>query len=761
MNENKQKTISDAILSIEKRFGRGSILDFETGIKDVEFISSGSIGLDYALGGGFPRGRIIEVYGPESSGKCLTEDSYIQTSRGFKSVQEIFEETENDLTISQKEVEYQYSSLVNRLGQLEDTSHLVYNGRQPIYKIRTQTGFLLKRTYKHPLLVVSKNGNFIWKYSGVIQEGDYLVNHRSRFFGIGERDLDTCYSIGLLLADGYLGGTISISNDDPCIKQFIETKMSQSLDFSRCDKSPSDSISGQSFGYDFRLNLKGQRSNKTIQKHFYEKFDLKVGVAKTKYFPKWIRELNEECMSAVIRGYMDCESYICETGLEVCSASYTLLYQLKLMLSQFGIVSFFGNSGKVKGYEQNDYYNLYIYGEDFQLYIDKIGTDSLYRRNQIQQYVDTRSSVVQIQTNYKHIPFIEELVKDLYYQQENRGGLLRELLEDIFSSFCKVTFTRLKKILELCEESRLKTQLSELLDYSFERVVHVEKVEETIRTFDFIMSKTSSFTADGCINHNSTLGLHAIAEAQKEGGVAAYLDSEHAFDSTYAKNLGVDLSKETLLFSQPDNGEQALEIAEILIRTGKIDIIVIDSVAALIPAAELAGDMGDSKMGLHARLMSQALRKICGAVSKSNTIVIFINQLRDKIGIQFGSPETTTGGNALKFYASQRLDIRKTAMNKDGEEAVSNTVKVKVVKNKVAPPARFTSFDIVYGKGINKIAEIVSLGVELGIIKKSGSWFSYGETKLGQGSKAVEDILNDNPELQDELTALIRHKLKS
>ncbi|HQI88141.1 MAG: recombinase RecA [Tenuifilum sp.] len=257
----------------------------------------------------------------------------------------------------------------------------------------------------------------------------------------------------------------------------------------------------------------------------------------------------------------------------------------------------------------------------------------------------------------------------------------------------------------------------------------------------------------------TTLAIHAIAEAQKQGGLAAIIDAEHAFDRTYAEKLGVDV--ENLLFAQPDNGEQALEIADNLIRSGSIDIIVIDSVAALTPKAEIEGDMGDSKMGLQARLMSQALRKLTATISKTNTCCIFINQLRDKIGVMFGNPETTTGGNALKFYASVRVDIRKLNQLKDGEESTGNRVRVKIVKNKVAPPFRKAEFDIIFGEGISKTGEIIDLGVELNIIKKSGSWFSYGETKLGQGRDAVRQLLLDNPELSNEIEAKIRETLKA
>ena len=255
----------------------------------------------------------------------------------------------------------------------------------------------------------------------------------------------------------------------------------------------------------------------------------------------------------------------------------------------------------------------------------------------------------------------------------------------------------------------------------------------------------------------TTLAIHVIAEAQKKGGMCAFIDAEHAFDASYAKRLGVDV--DNLLISQPDYGEQGLEIADRLILSGALDVVVIDSVAALVPKGELEGEMGDSKMGLQARLMSQALRKLTATISKTNSCCIFINQLRDKIGVMFGNPETTTGGNALKFYASVRLDIRRMAQIKDGDESVGNRVKVKVVKNKVAPPFRVAEFDIMFGQGISKTGEIIDMGVELGVIQKSGSWFSYDTTKLGQGRDSVKQLLHDNPELAAELEGKIRAKI--
>jgi len=256
----------------------------------------------------------------------------------------------------------------------------------------------------------------------------------------------------------------------------------------------------------------------------------------------------------------------------------------------------------------------------------------------------------------------------------------------------------------------------------------------------------------------TTLAIHVIAEAQKKGGMCAFIDAEHAFDSVYAQKLGVDI--DNLLISQPDYGEQALEIADRLILSGALDVVVIDSVAALVPKSELEGEMGDSKMGLQARLMSQALRKLTATINKTNSCCIFINQLREKIGVMFGNPETTTGGNALKFYASVRLDIRRMAQIKDGDDSIGNHVKVKVVKNKVAPPFRLAEFDIIYGEGISKVGEIIDMGVELGIVQKSGSWFSYNNDKLGQGRESVKQLMLDNPEMANEIEAKIREKIK-
>jgi recombination protein RecA len=272
-----------------------------------------------------------------------------------------------------------------------------------------------------------------------------------------------------------------------------------------------------------------------------------------------------------------------------------------------------------------------------------------------------------------------------------------------------------------------------------------------------VVPRTHSFIANGMVSHNTTVALHAVANAQRAGGIAAFIDAEHALDPEYAKALGVDIDE--LLVSQPDTGEQALEIADMLIRSGAIDILVIDSVAALVPKAEIEGEMGDSHVGLQARLMSQALRKITGALATSGTTAIFINQLREKIGVFFGSPETTTGGKALKFYASVRLDVRRIETLKDGQDAVGNRTRVKVVKNKVSPPFKQAEFDIIYGEGISREGSIIDLGVEHGIVRKSGAWFTYESDQLGQGKENARGFLRDNPDLADEIEKRIKEKL--
>lgn len=749
------KKIKDAIDKLNKNFGSGTVMSFDKDeIVPLERISTGSLQLDMITGGGWPKGRIIEIYGPESSGKCLNASSYIYTANGYKTVKEIFEENSLELFCITKEIPIKYS-LINWMGEEENTTHFTYNGKKSLTRITTKSGFTQERTFKHPLLIISKNGNLVWRWTGEIQKGDYLVNRKFQHFGNRNCSENTAYAIGLLLADGGLtDGLPLITNNDPSVLEFIQEKIVTALDVEGYHINVIKKNKGSELEtYTFKLK------SKRGAKEFYRQWDLSPVLSKYKTIPKWVRELDRNSMASFLRGFLDSESYM-KDHLEVSSASYILLYQIKLILSQFGIVSMLDKIGPIKGYEENDYWRLSIYGDDYEDYIYIIGTNSEKQKLAQKEFLEYRKGLSQKQTNHNSIPFINDIVMDLYHQQDQRSVVFGELVEDLKKDKTRCTHTRLKRILQISKDSDLKSQLSKLLDYYFDEVIGIEEIESE-QTFDFAMNKTNTFIADGCINHNTTIALHAIAEANKNNKVAALIDAEHAFDPVYAENLGVHVSDSNLfLISQPNNGDEAIEVARELVNTGEVSVIVIDSVAALVPKAELQGDVGDSKMGLQARLMSQSMRMLTGDISRTGTIIIFINQLRDKIGIMFGNPETTTGGNALKFYASIRLDVRRININKDGDEAKSNRTKVKVVKNKTFPPFKQCEFDIVYGVGIDSCGEVLDLAVECEIIKKSGSWYSYQETRLGQGKDSVVSTLRDNPELVDELKEQVLKHLK-
>jgi protein RecA len=432
------------------------------------------------------------------------------------------------------------------------------------------------------------------------------------------------------------------------------------------------------------------------------------------------------------------------------------------MLYGFGIPATV--SSKYNAKYERDYWSVIINPAVAHRFLAEIGFRSARRQGQVDKHF--RKSPRDPQ--FENIPNISGLVKSL---RDNCGGdrEFDRIAGDLFRTDMNLGCSRqrLQKIVDWCLSrydkfgagaEAIVHYLSHLAEapYTYEEVTAVEDAGLQ-PTFDVVMPNTHSFLANGMLSHNTSIALHAIANAQKAGGIAAFIDAEHALDPEYAKNLGVDT--DALLVSQPDTGEQALEIADMLIRSGAIDIIVIDSVAALVPRAEIEGEMGDSHVGLQARLMSQALRKIAGALNQTKTTAIFINQLREKIGVMFGSPETTSGGKALKFYASIRLDIRRIETLKDGTDAVGNRTRVKVVKNKVASPFKVADFDILYGQGISREGGLIDLGVEQGIVRKSGAWYTYDGDQLGQGKENARTFLRDNPDLANGIEKKIKEKL--
>lgn len=735
--------VKAAIASIDKKWGKGAaIVSLTEKDASVKRCPTGSLALDIALGGGYPYGRIVEIFGPESSGKCLSENSYIATSNGYKTVGEIFAENQLELLTTNKEVEREYS-LVNKDIDLERTTHFTYNGKKPLYKITTQSGYCLERTHKHPLLVLNKDGIMIWKWTGELEVGDCLLSPRYLPFGYTNNP-SAAYSCGLLIADGcFVSGNTSITNDDPYIVKWILEKLPASLGIRETKiKHKSENKCGTT-SYEIEL----QDSN--LWKKLY-KWDFEKVKAKDKKIPKWIREGNKETIAAYLRGYMDVESYISDSGLEVSSASYKLLYETKLLLSQFGIMGTL-SSYYDKKYEK-DYWTLLLTGSDFFKYLSEIGVSSFQKKEQIKAVKDRINEDI-TQDSY---PNINELIKDLYKLQSKRTDKFAIAIEDLRHDKVRCTYRRLKKILQMSEQVWLKSYLTLLSKYRVDEVKSIEKIEDA-RTFDFAMEKTHSFIADGIVNHNTTVVLAGMAQAQKMNPdkMVAYIDSEFAFDPVYAENLGLDLSPERFVFAQPEHGEEVFDVVEEFLKTGEFCFIAVDSVAAMVPRAELEGEIGESKMGLHARLMSQGMRKLVGLISKSNCILYFTNQLRDNIGVIYGSPEVTTGGNALKFYASQRLDIRKKDTLKDGDTAYANNVRITVKKNKVAPPFTKCETTIEFGQGISLETEIVNLAIENDFIKKSGSWLTYDKIKV-QGISSFVELLKEDLTTKEELTNKIK-----
>ena len=754
----REKALDAALANIERQYGKGSVMRLGDETRaPLEVIPTGSIALDIALGlGGLPRGRVVEIYGPESSGKCLTADTYVWTDRGLETVAEVFERAgmTPSCTSRVSDVRSLGMRVVNERGELETVAALTHNNRKPTVRIKLQSGRSVTATHNHPLRVISERGYIVWRRAGDIRPGDTVVSAlfgAEQSAGSSQLSEDEAVFLGYLVAEGSLG------ESNRHAVRFTNWDAEVAAEWS--------ALAESLFGVEVR-HYDGKEHcvyNAPLRKRLAEEYGLDFVNAPQKTVPHVVRTAGAKIQCAFLSALFEGDGWIDPTStIGLGTASEELASQVQLMLYGLGIPA--SVHTKFNQTYQRDYYSVIVNPSVAGRFLETVGFRSQRRANQVAG--NFRASPREPQ--FENVPNLRGLVLDL---RDAIGGDrdLDKILGDLRRTDMNLACSRqrLGKLVAWADARSAQLSPGALgivehlralatAEYTYETVTTVED-GGLQPTFDLMVPETHSFLANGVLSHNTTVALHAVANAQANGGIVAFIDAEHALDPEYARNLGVDT--DALLVSQPDSGEQALEIADMLIRSGALDLIVIDSVAALVPRAEIEGEMGDSHVGLQARLMSQALRKMTGALNNSKTTAIFINQLREKIGVMFGSPETTTGGRALKFYSSVRLDVRRIETLKDGQEMVGNRTRVKVVKNKVAPPFKQAEFDIMYGKGISREGGLIDVGVEAGLIRKAGAWYTYEGDQLGQGKENARTFLRDNPDLANEIEKRILEKL--
>jgi protein RecA len=765
----RDKALDVALANIEKQFGKGSLMKLgdEAAVK-VAAIPTGALSLDIALGiGGLPRGRVVEVFGPESSGKCLVAGTYVWTDHGLETIEELFSRVDQPATCKSRVTDVSSFGvrLVNEESQLEAMAGVTHNNRKPVWRIEVDSGRHVEATANHPLRVLNERGRIVWRKVADLRDGDVLV---SALFGAetatGGSDLseDEAVLLGYLVAEGSLGEsnrnavTFTNAHDPDVFDEYV-------------------ALLEQVLGVDpARVRTYADKDHKVhdtaLRQRLVDDYGLGFGLSPDKEVPHAVRTGGPKIQRAFLSALYEGDGWI-ESGPEVglTTASRTLAEQVQLLLYGLGIPA----SLRTRHHNEleRDYHTVLVGPGAVTRFLEQVGFRSQRRAGQVAAHVAAAPGT-QPASRHEHLPFLAELLVDLRDAiggDRELDGLINDLRRsDLTGRPCgsiDCSPRRLLEVLGWIEKQHVPAsarpivaQLHELAarPLTYERITSIEPAG-SVPTFDVVVPGTHSFLANGVLSHNTTVALHAVAEAQRAGGIAAFIDAEHALDPQYAKALGVDINE--LLVSQPDTGEQALEIADMLIRSSAVDIIVIDSVAALTPRAEIEGEMGDTHVGLQARLMSQALRKLAGSLNRSKTCAVFINQLREKVGVMFGSPETTPGGRALKFYSSVRLDVRRIETLKDGTDAVGNRVRVKVVKNKVAPPFRQAEFDILYGEGISKEGSLIDVGVEEGIIRKAGAWYTYEGDQLGQGKENARNFLKEHTDVALEIEKRVKDKL--
>jgi protein RecA len=756
--QDREKALDLALAQIDKSFGKGSVMRLGDDTRPpVAVIPTGSIALDIALGiGGLPRGRVVEIYGPESSGKCLTADTHVWTSKGLETIEELFAGAGMKASCTSRVSDIRELDVraVNERGELEQVAALTHNNRKPTLTVTLESGRTVTGTHNHPLRVVSERGFIVWRNVGDIRPGDTVVSGR---FGATEAAEGDGVSEGIATFLGYLvaEGTLTAPNKI----RFTNTDADVAAEYLQLVETHFPGMEVRCYnGQEYDI-LKPT----TLRRLLASDYGLEFVTAHDKTVPYVIRTGGHKAQRAFLSALFEGDGWIdTSSTVGLGTASEKLAREVQLLLLGFGVPSSVRATWR-EDYQRN-YWTVTVNPASTGRFLEEIGFRSPRRAAQVAANYRPSSRDAQ----FENIPHLSGLIRDL---RDDVGGDrdFDRIAGDLFRNDMDLNCSRQRvaKIVAWADlhKERLSTSGKAIVEHlatlaaaphTYEAVLSVQD-GGLQPTFDLMLPRTHSFLANGVLSHNTTVALHAVASAQAAGGIAAFIDAEHALDPEYAKRLGVDT--DALLVSQPDTGEQALEIADMLVRSGALDIIVIDSVAALVPRAEIEGEMGDSHVGLQARLMSQALRKMTGALANTGTTAIFINQLREKIGVMFGSPETTTGGKALKFYASIRIDVRRIETLKEGTEAIGNRTRAKVVKNKMAPPFKQAEFDIVYGTGISREGGLIDMGVDQGFVRKSGAWYTYEGDQLGQGKENARAFLRDNPELADEIERKIKEKL--
>lgn len=751
----KVKALEDALSKIRKEYGAGSIMQFgDKPIQDVQAISTSCLSLDAAIGiGGVPRGRVVECYANEGVGKCLGKDVYLQTDRGLETIEELFNRMgrKASCTSGITDVQDKDIHVVNQNGEMEKIHAITHNNKRPLFRLSLESGKFIDVTANHPLKTINKQGYLAWEPLQNLKVGDIIV---SAPFGANQDNSasiteDEAELIGLLIADAHLNDKNHVS--------YTKTFADDAEKFKNLFKKLFNYTNVKVYD-----NIHFHVNSKAIRDILYSKYGLDYVVAAGKTIPKCVRHAPSNIQIAFLRSYMNGDGHFDKRSRsEVTSASKLLMQQVQLMMFGLGIKSTLSPHYN-KEYDRN-YWRLYLGAEETKKMVSMTNVLT-YSDRRIQQ-ISNAEKTKQTDWTFNITDSIPNLIPMLRTLRQDIGGdnIFSSFFTDLIQKNIDCTRERLAKIIAWAKPKLTKNTVSansiisyleQLVSYRFayEEIVSIESIGVQ-PTFDIYLPDTHSFIANGIVSHNTTLALHVVAEAQKANGVVAYCDVEHALDANYAQALGIDLSK--MFISQPNSAEEALTIVEELIKSNCVDLVVIDSVAALVPQSEIDGDMGQAHMAIQARLMSQALRKLTAMISRTNTCVFFINQTRSLMNVSWGPSTTTSGGKALKFYSSVRLELSKISTIKDGDTIIGNRTKIKVVKNKVAPPMREVELDLIYGHGFSKESDLIDLGVANKIIEKSGAWYSYSGERF-QGKDNVKNGLKTNPELYAKLEAEVR-----